>query len=55
MREAVRASRAHGLTRLDSPESVNRLDDIARTTDAIRKRARRIGVYSYGPALSLGK
>ena len=45
VREAVRASRAHGLTRLDSPESVNRLDDVARrigrTPDAVRKRAHR--------------
>ena len=30
VREAVRASRAHGLTRLDSPEYVDRLDDVAR-------------------------
>ena len=57
VREAVRASRAHGLTRLDSPESVNRLDDVARrigrTPDAVRKRARWIGAY--GPAPSLGE
>ena len=59
VREAVRANRAHGLTRLDRPEYMNRLDDVAtrldRTVDAVRKRAQRIGAYSYGPAPSLGE
>ena len=58
MREAVRAHRAHGLTGPDSPEYVNRLDDVANriapTIDAVRKRAQRIGAYGYGPAPSLG-
>ena len=57
-REVVRANRAHGLTKLDRPEYVNRLDDVAtrldRTVDAVRKRAQRIGAYSYGPAPARG-
>ena len=59
VREAVRANRARGLTRLDSPEYVNRLGDIAtrldRTVDAVHKRAQRVGAYSYGPGPSLGE
>ena len=58
VREAVRANRAHGLTKPDSPEYVNRLDDVANrldpTIDAVRKRAQRIGAYGYGPGPSLG-
>ena len=59
MREAVRANRAHELTRPDSPECVNRLDDVAnrldRTVDVVRKRAKRIGAYGYEPSPSLGE
>ena len=58
VREAVHANRARGLTRLDRPEYVNRLDAVAtrldRPVDAVRKRAQRIGAYSYGPAPALG-
>ena len=47
------------MTKSDSPECVNRLDDVAdrldHTIDAVRKRAQRIGACGYGPGPSLGE